>query len=327
MTSDFSYWALMALGTLSFFLTGLSYAQRGMMRLRLLAVVALILGLAYNTWTHMLMPEGQNLWPSIIALSIFLVQNIWITARDLVREVEVELPPSLKEMMVKSFPGMHSRDWKDMLSLRRMITLKPGERLVGAGDLVESLYIVESGELTEKRQGHADVTRRRGDVWGEMSYVIDDPSYAAAPWDILAGDSPARVYAIPFASLRELERRSDRFAGSLRMGLCRLAAIKYGLVQQSQAEGVPDELPAPEDWPSRVASLLAGYRDRAKESVAKPEADVNKASSIDSAHESHVADLFKEVDAEASSVATPVAPLRGSGRFASLGVATNRSAT
>jgi hypothetical protein len=54
------------IGNASFAATFLSYAQSDIIRLRLIAIASLCMGLVYNTYVHLQMPEGQG-----IALVIF----------------------------------------------------------------------------------------------------------------------------------------------------------------------------------------------------------------------------------------------------------------
>ncbi len=48
------------IGNASFAASFLSYAQSDMIKLRVIAIVSLCMGLIYNTYTHLQMPEGQE---------------------------------------------------------------------------------------------------------------------------------------------------------------------------------------------------------------------------------------------------------------------------
>lgn len=79
------------LGHASYALAALSFAQTRMLRLRLLAVASFVLGLLYNGLIHIQMPEGQNLWPTLIWLSAFLAQNVYQVRVHLRRQRESSL--------------------------------------------------------------------------------------------------------------------------------------------------------------------------------------------------------------------------------------------
>lgn len=49
------------IGNASFAATFLSYAQSDIIRLRLIAIASLCMGLIYNTYVHLQMPEGQGI--------------------------------------------------------------------------------------------------------------------------------------------------------------------------------------------------------------------------------------------------------------------------
>lgn len=82
------------IGHASYALAALSFAQTRMLRLRLLAMASFLLGLLYNGLIHIQMPEGQNLWPTLIWLSAFLAQNVYQVRAQLrlQRESNLVLP-------------------------------------------------------------------------------------------------------------------------------------------------------------------------------------------------------------------------------------------
>ncbi len=63
--------AMPVFGHISFALTFASYAQRDIIRLRLIAVASLVLGLAYNLWINAHMPGDDNIWLVIGWLAVF----------------------------------------------------------------------------------------------------------------------------------------------------------------------------------------------------------------------------------------------------------------
>ena len=106
------------LGHVSFLITFLSFAQKSIVLLRIISVIALSVGLVYNTYVHNNMPPGQDLWPVLIWMGIFWLQNIGMTIQAIVNGQEVALEPMLRLLAVKTFPRMHSRDWLDPRKLQ-----------------------------------------------------------------------------------------------------------------------------------------------------------------------------------------------------------------
>jgi hypothetical protein len=81
------------IGNTSFAATFLSYAQSDIIRLRLIAIASLCMGLVYNTYVHLQMPEGQGIALVIFWLSVFLVQNMAKAVREVSQSIEASLDP------------------------------------------------------------------------------------------------------------------------------------------------------------------------------------------------------------------------------------------
>ena len=240
MNNNLSFWLLMLIGSASFFLTGLSYAQKSMLRLRLLAILALVLGLIYSVWTHALMPDGQNLWPTIVALTVFLGQNLWLVSRDVWREFEADVPPSSKRMMVQALPDMHSRDWKEILDGATRTELSEGHVIFEEGHRISHIWLLESGSILLTDARGLSKTAGPGSLLGEVGYLVDDPALHGAPFTARAAGK-AVIYGIHYDRLKEISARSDRFEHSLLRGLIRGAAISNGLVSCVDVDSVAQD--------------------------------------------------------------------------------------
>lgn len=95
------------IGHLSFLLSALSFAQTNMLRLRLLAIASMALGLVYNGIIHVQMPQGMQLWPTLIWLSAFLVQNCILAYALVTRRSSA--PPVLRAGVLVLQPAASSQ--------------------------------------------------------------------------------------------------------------------------------------------------------------------------------------------------------------------------
>jgi CRP-like cAMP-binding protein len=97
--------------------------------------------------------------------------------------------------------GLGDADMVWLLSMGKLRTLKPGERLVKAGSHVEDLFFVTRGELSVTlADGSSVATLGEGAVIGEMSFVERQPPSTS-------------VYAVDRAELLAIPRQAilERF--------------------------------------------------------------------------------------------------------------------
>ena len=223
-------WMLPVLGNVSFAITFLSYAQKHVVKLRLLAILATTVGLVYNTIVHIQMPDGMNLWPVLFWLSIFWVQNIYLVVIAIREEMEQSMRPKLRELMVSSFPEMHSRDWLKLLARAELIEVQPGEYILRRGEATEGLMIAASGKFLEERPGKSTPCGI-GRLWGELTYVSGRDEYNASPCDVTAV-TQATYYRIPYGTLQAVAS-TDRMRYAIYEGIVRSAGFKHGVLQDA----------------------------------------------------------------------------------------------
>lgn len=220
--------AMPLIGHLSFALTSVSYAQRDIIRLRLIAVASLLLGLAYNAWINVQM-QGGDIWLVIVWLSVFLVQNIYFLVTAIRQELEVTLRPEAREIMVQTFPLMHSRDWVSLVAKATQKTYRKGAQILSKGDATTALQLITSGSAQEIR---GDIYRRctKGTLWGELTFVMGSDYYNASPVTIIASSDQVTVYEWDYEELRSLANASPRLQAALHHGFVHSAGIKHGLL-------------------------------------------------------------------------------------------------
>lgn len=221
--------AMPVLGHISFALTFASYAQRDIIRLRLIAVASLVLGLAYNLWINAQMPGEDNIWLVIGWLSIFLVQNVYFLVTAIREGLETSLPHEMRELMVQSFPMMHSRDWQTLIAKATIKRYCKGAQILGKGEPTSALQLIVEGVAQETR---CDQSREcgRGTLWGELTYVMGKDYFNASPVSIRASSANVTVYEWDYDKLKDLATKSLRLQAALQHGFVHSAGMKHGLL-------------------------------------------------------------------------------------------------
>ena len=228
--------AFTVLGHLSFLITFLSYAQRDIIKLRLLAVASLSIGLVYNSWVHINMPPGQDLWPVIIWLSLFLAQNIYLAVRSIRDQIEVRLSPHSRKLLAHAMPFMHSKDWD---RLQRMATVelhRRGDVLLNIGDSTSRVFLLASGEVEVTRQDRDGPLRRGpGELWGEITYIMGERDYDHSPSRMTVCSDTAEVWSWSYEQIGQF-CLDERSRAALYAAFVRAAGLKHGLRHGGTAE-------------------------------------------------------------------------------------------
>ena len=222
---------LSIIGHLSFALTFLSYTQKSLIRLRSIAVASQILGLVYNGWINYNMPEGQDINLVVFWLSTFLVLNVYMLQREIASTLEVSLPAEERELLVKSFPAIHSRDWVELMSKGNRKTFPRDAVLLSAGSPTDSLQMIVKGRAVEVRSG-ATKECGSGTLWGELTYVMGNDYYNESPVDIIVTSESLSLIEWPYETLRSLSK-NQRLNAALQNGFVHSAGLKHGLLGKS----------------------------------------------------------------------------------------------
>ena len=216
------------IGHLSFGLTFLSYAQKSILKLRMIAVVSLSFGLAYNTYINVNMPPGDDIRLVIGWLSLFLLQNIYLLVKEIKDNLERPLDPESKLLLACTFPKMHSKDWQSLVRIATVIEAKKGDSLLTTGDPTHSLRLTVEGMAEEVREG----VRREcpvGTLWGELTYVLGNNCFNSSPVDIIA-KSNMKIYSWEYPELIDLCKKNSRLDAALQHGFIYSAGMKHGLL-------------------------------------------------------------------------------------------------
>ena len=211
--------ALAALGHLSFLITFLAYQQRDVIRLRLIAILSLGIGLGYNSLIQSRMPDDQNIYPVLFWMVVFLVQNLALVVRSIADQMETPLRPASRELMVKTFPTMHSKDWSRLLASGVEEVYSKGVELLSEDAPTDSLHILTSGSIVQSCRGSPDIVKHAGSMWGERAYFLGEDEFNSSPCAILSLTN-VRVFRIKYEDLQKLGR-SDRMSAALFDGVLR----------------------------------------------------------------------------------------------------------
>lgn len=217
-----------ALGHLSFALTFLSFTQTSIIRLRIIAVASQILGLIYNGWIDYNMPDGQDIHLVVFWLSMFLILNVFMLVREISNTLEVPLTAEDRELLIKSFPAIHSRDWLNLIKKGTKKTFQKDAVLLTVGSPTKCLQLIVKGKAVEIRDG-AKKECGSGTLWGELTYVMGDDYYNSSPVEIIVSSDSLTLIEWPYEVLRALAK-NQRFNAALQNGFVHSAGLKHGLL-------------------------------------------------------------------------------------------------
>lgn len=228
------------IGNASFAASFLSYAQSEIIKLRLIAIASLCLGLIYNTYTHLQMPEGQGIALVIFWLTVFLVQNIYKASVEVSQSIEAQIDPVERQLLVSGFPLMHSKDWQVLSKHARRRMLKKDESILRAGDSTKSLMLLAKGGATEQRIDDVpSLMRRPGTFWGELTWSLGASRFDKSPCAVIVTSDEAELWEWDYGVLDELTRRNARLLAALRDGFLRSACFKHGLLTPRSSDPKP----------------------------------------------------------------------------------------
>ena len=229
MSPEFISQTMTVIGHISFILTFLSFAQKSLIKLRMIAVVSQVFGLVYNAWVDYHMPVGSDIHLVVFWLAMFLVLNVVLLVREISNTLEVSLPVEARELLVTSFPAIHSRDWLALMAMGKQIVYRKGDKILSVGDSTTSLRMILEGSAEEDRKGVRKACKR-GVLWGELTYVMGPDYYNRSPVDIVVTSESLTVIEWPYDTLKTLAANNTRFNAALQNGFVHSAGMKHGLL-------------------------------------------------------------------------------------------------
>ena len=153
-------------GHTSFMLTALSFYVRDMMVLRVLAIVAGIVGVAYNYW----LPAGP-LWLVIFWLSVFVAINVIRIVGIVMERRSIAFNDEEAELHETQFQNFSPVEFMKLMRIGEWRQAEIGEQLAAQGDVIGGLKLLFNGEVLIERDG-AEVGRASdGAMIGEISFL------------------------------------------------------------------------------------------------------------------------------------------------------------
>lgn len=213
------------IGHLSFGLSFLSYAQKNIVRLRVIALCSLGMGLIFNIWINSKMSGDNDLLLVIGWLTVFFLQNTYLLAKAIFQSIEAPLPPWSRELLATTFPAMHSRDWAMLMAKARRVTYKQGTTLLNIGDPLAKLQLIVSGQAYEIRNCNRRICQK-GTLWGEITYVMGSENFNASPVQLLVQSDELELLEWDYELLKALSKKYPRIVESLHDGFVRSCAMK-----------------------------------------------------------------------------------------------------
>jgi CRP-like cAMP-binding protein len=217
------------LGHLSFGLTAASWMMRSVMWLRIMAIVATILGICFNY----LLPSGP-LWQVIGWLTLFVVINI-VQVITMIREMAEEpLLNREKAILVAAWPQMHSRDFKCLMGVGTLLNLPAAETILVVGDGTDSLWLVIDGWLEEHRDDDTQYRLGTGSTSGGATFIARD-DLGGSPSNVIAGARGVTIMKWRYETLFSLVAKRPRMGPALYEGITRAMIVKYRMLREHEA--------------------------------------------------------------------------------------------
>lgn len=223
-------------GHLSFALTAAAWLMKDVIKLRLIAIVSILMGIFYNATL-----ETGPLWIAVSWLMLFLVINTVYVFRDVRNMLEIDLPPEQKIIASTAFPTMHSRDFLLLSRSAEVLELDEGDTIINVGQTTAHVFLLVYGSAVERRPDRPLMLRAPGMLWGELTFTIGRGAFDASPCEVAITTADALVWRWGYEDLRRLISGNDRLHAALSDAFVRSAGTKHGLLLQ----GRPHELSAP----------------------------------------------------------------------------------
>jgi hypothetical protein len=185
-------------GHASFALTALSFYVRDMMVLRALAIVAGLVGVAYNYW----LPVGP-LWLVIFWLSVFVAINVVRIIGIVMDRRAIDFNEEESELHETVFQNFSPVEFMKLMRIGEWRMAEIGERLTAQGEDVGGLKLLYNGEVVVERDGKEIGRARDGAMIGEISFIRGGTATAT-----VSVTRPSRYVSWSGDELRKLLQRN-----------------------------------------------------------------------------------------------------------------------
>jgi CRP-like cAMP-binding protein len=176
-------------GHFAFALLGLSYLMTSMYWLRLVAIIGMLVGLLYFSFT------GGNLvvgivW-TVLLILINLYQLYWLVRENL----SLRLPEKEGPLLREALSGLDDAQISRLLQAAEWKDFQPGDVLTRQDAPVDALYFLCSGRANVEVNRSLVTFLEKGSFVGEIAYLTGNPATAT-----VVIDEAARV--LKFSKMR-----------------------------------------------------------------------------------------------------------------------------
>ncbi|HEX5690295.1 MAG TPA: cyclic nucleotide-binding domain-containing protein [Roseiflexaceae bacterium] len=131
------------------------------------------------------------------------------------------------------FDDLTESEVRRLLTRSQLIECAPGDRVIRRGLMARTIFVVLAGALEIRESGRLVRVARRGDLVGELAFLLDGRRTA----DVYAAASGTRVLALHEKNLRQLIDERSRLAATVLHNLSKILAYKlsdYSHVKDGQ---------------------------------------------------------------------------------------------
>lgn len=200
---------------LSYIAIAFSYYVRGMLWLRILAVIGFVLETIYFGLI------GSDLYTGIVWNLVFILINVVQIARLLWERRSLQLPLDEKSLLREVLGGLDDFQIAMLLRASEWRTLEPGSVLTCEDRPVEELYLLGSGRAVVEVRGTPVAQLERGSFVGEVAFLTGQPASAS----VIVKDK-VQVLAFPRSALERAFRSDNAIASVVHQVLGRDLAMK-----------------------------------------------------------------------------------------------------
>lgn len=138
------------------------------------------------------------------------------------RDELVEQPLTTEGQRPDLFRDLQPDQIERLLARSHVLRCEKGDAIIRAGHTSRTLFVVLEGTLEVRREGRVVTVASRGDVLGEIAFLID----ARRTADVIAAHEGVRVLALSEANLNKLISTEPELAAKLLLNLSRALCYK-----------------------------------------------------------------------------------------------------
>ena len=213
-------------GHLAYACLAASYFMTNIFWLRVLAVVSMLLELAYFNFAGGDLTTGMS-WNAVF-VAINLYQLFWLL-RD---RLTLRLPEHDGPVLRSALTGLDDAQIARLLKAAHWKTVSKGKTLTTQHKPVDELYFICAGRLSVQVDGTVMAHLEKGSFVGEIAYLTGNPATAT-----VVVDEPCRILAFSRTRLAKVVASDTHISGLIYQMLGRDLAMKMGQANRRHMAG------------------------------------------------------------------------------------------